>query len=538
MADAATGLRGADIIARKLAAYGCRDAFGIPGGEVLAIMDGLRSAGIDFHLVKHENFGGFMAEGAWHATGAPGILVATVGPGVSNALNAVVNAHQDRVPLIFLTGCMDGAVAHRYTHQVFDHQAVLRPVTKASFRAETGTLGAVMDKALALATEGQPGPVHIDVPIAVAEELTNERYADPHAPALLPVAAPADLAALEAALRLSEGPIAIAGVDAVNDGAGPALTAFCEAWGVPLITTYKGKGLLDERHDLALGGAGLSPKADDILLPALNNADLILLVGYDPIEMRIGWRDPWAPGPMVMEITPVLRTHSMHRVDRTIQAGVTATLAAIGPPDTPRASHPSVAGVKARVEAAFTPGPDWGPATVFKTLRGALPDNTISTADAGAHRILVSQMWQCYTPRTMFQSSALCTMGCSVALAAGHKVKKPEVPAIAFVGDAGLEMILGDLTTLRDMKIPVIICVVCDESLALIEKKQRGMQLPNVGVDFGATDFPAVAEALGGHGQWIDDAASLEAAAADALTRDTFTILACRVPRRSYDGLF
>jgi acetolactate synthase-1/2/3 large subunit len=97
---------GADLIARRLSSAGATRAFGIPGGEVLALIDALERAGIRFHLAKHENAAGFMAEGHWHTTGTLPVLVATLGPGVANALNVVANAQQDRVPLIFLTGCV------------------------------------------------------------------------------------------------------------------------------------------------------------------------------------------------------------------------------------------------------------------------------------------------------------------------------------------------------------------------------------------------------------------------------------------------
>jgi hypothetical protein len=107
----------AEIIARRLYEAGCRHAFGIPGGEVLTMMEALRDAGIAFNLAKHENAAGFMAEGTYHATGAPGILLATVGPGVANAVNVVANAFQDRVPLIVLTGCIDEAQAFSYWSQ-------------------------------------------------------------------------------------------------------------------------------------------------------------------------------------------------------------------------------------------------------------------------------------------------------------------------------------------------------------------------------------------------------------------------------------
>ncbi len=161
--------RAADIIARKLYEAGCRHAFGIPGGEVLTIMDALQQAGLHFQLVKHENNGGFMAEGTHHATGAPGVLLATVGPGVVNAINTVTNAWQDQIPMIFLTGCIDAAEAQRFTHQVFDHTQVLAPVTKASFRVVEGAVDTIIEKALAIAIEGRPGPVHLDIPISTAK---------------------------------------------------------------------------------------------------------------------------------------------------------------------------------------------------------------------------------------------------------------------------------------------------------------------------------------------------------------------------------
>ena len=135
-------VRAADLLARRLYEAGCRLAFGMPGGEVLMLVDALELAGIRFVLAKHENAAGFMAEGVYHMTGAPGILVATVGPGVANALNVAANAEQDRVPLIVVSGCVDEDEAVTYNHQVFDHQQVFRPVVKASFRVVAGAVDA------------------------------------------------------------------------------------------------------------------------------------------------------------------------------------------------------------------------------------------------------------------------------------------------------------------------------------------------------------------------------------------------------------
>lgn len=302
----------AELIARRLYEAGCRHAFGIPGGEVLSLMNALEAAGIAFTLTRHENGAGFMAEGAHHATGAPGILLATIGPGVANAVNVVANALQDRVPLIFLTGCVDDAQALTYSHQVFDHRRVLEPVTKATFKAVDGAVDVMVDKAVAIALDGQPGPVHIDVPISLAAREQPSRPSPARArPSPVAPAPGADLDAARGMLAAAERPLMMAGVDVLNCGAAATVAAFCRELAVPLITTYKAKGVLAEDDALALGGAGLSPEADKVLMPLIERADLVIGAGYDPIEMRASWRQPWDPA-KVVEFTSVPNHHYMH----------------------------------------------------------------------------------------------------------------------------------------------------------------------------------------------------------------------------------
>ncbi|WP_376870975.1 thiamine pyrophosphate-binding protein [Albirhodobacter sp. R86504] len=537
---------GADIIGRSLSAAGATHAFGIPGGEVLALMEGLDAAGLKFLLVKHENGGGFMAEGHWHMTGALPVLVATLGPGAANAVNVVANAMQDRVPMIFLTGCVDAAEAETYTHQVFDHQAMMRPIVKGSFRLAHGAIGAGMAKAIALATSGQPGPVHVDVPIGVAEGRADETVVVPARAGDVGLPPVSTLNAALEALKGAQRPIAIAGVDAVNEGAAAAVESFCRAHDIPLVTTYKAKGLIDESDPLCLGAAGLSPKADGIILPLMAQSDCILLLGYDPIEMRIGWRDPWKDNQTIIEIAPVARTHGMHSATHLLIGSLAETLPALS--HSTSARWPSGAPAEARdaLKKAFAPKADWGPHQVFATFRDVMPSDTVITADSGAHRILVSQMWDCPMPRGMLQSSGLCTMACAVPLAAGAKLGRPDAPVVAFVGDAGLEMGAGELASLTAHGLPIVICVLVDDSLSLIELKQRGTGRANLGVDFGTdargapqgTDFAALARAFGGYGATVQDQQSLRDEIAASMSRDCFTLIAARIPRRAYDGAF
>jgi len=542
-----------EIIGSRLYHAGCRRAFGIPGGEVLVLMDGLKKSGIEFLLTKHENNAGFMAEGGFHANGAPGILVATLGPGVANAVNVVANAFQDRVPLIFLTGCVDADEALTYTHQVFDHSELLKSVTKESIKVVDGAVDVVIDKALAIALDGQPGPVHVDIPISVAakEQLAQDYPVEREIIVrnMPSPSAPAEGAALESArnwLREAKQPLMIAGVDVLNQHAEKAVAEFARDFMIPLITTYKAKGVLPEDDPLALGGAGLSPLADKQLLPLLRESDLIILAGYDPIEMRVGWRNPWDEGARVLEFCAVPNTHYMHRASLSFIGDIAEGLKTLRKNISPqpvwnnKEPHKVRSELKTIFSATGTPGlnEEWGPAAVIDVMRKALPRNGVATADSGAHRILLSQMWECYEARGLLQSTALCTMGCAVPLAIGFGLAKPERPIVAFVGDAGMEMVLGELATLRDLKLPVVIIVFVDESLALIELKQRNSGLPNLGVDFGATDFPAVAEALGGIGRWVSNPDELREGLEGAFERQTFTLLACKIGEKVYDKRF
>lgn len=530
--------RGADRIAARLAAAGCKWAFGIPGGEVLTLIDALAKAGIRFVTTRHETGAGFMAEGTWHATGAPGILVATIGPGVSNAVNVIANAQQDRVPLVVLTGCIDDADLDWYTHQIFDHVAVLSPITKRSVRARDGACGEAIDELVTLAMDGVPGPVHLDVPIGVAAAPEEARafgcVADRHVAMGRDALAPAR-DALDAARR----PLVLAGLEVTTQRAEPALRAFVDARQIPVITTYKAKGALDESSPLALGAAGLSPRADALLLPLVRGADVVVLAGYDPIEMRKGWRRPFGPEARVIEIGAARPPFAMAPPTDTFPGDIALHLGWLTEPRAGATwTDGRIESTRAALREAFAPEPEGtGPLALVHALRRALPADAVVTVDTGAHRIVLSQAWTCAEPRTLLQSSGLCTMGYAIPTAIGRKLAEPARPVVAVVGDGGIDMTLGELLTARDLAAGIVVVVIDDASLALIEMKQRAERLPNVGVDSGRTRYAEIARAIGGHGEVVETAGALETAVKAGLARtDTFTLIHAPIARRAYDG--
>ena len=532
-------MRAADVVAKRLYLEGCRWAFGMPGGEVLTLLDALQAVGIEFVLCRHENAGGFMAEGSFHRTGAPGILLATVGPGALNGINVVENAREDRVPMIVLTGCVDPAMAVSYTHQVLDQRRVFEPVTKASFTLEAGAAHQIIDKALAIATEGRPGPVHIDVPISVADApATGTGILRPSTAAMIP--APAALAEARARLASAERPLILAGLDAVSeDGAGIVQRA-AETLNAPVITTYKAKGLLPENHPLSFGGAGLSPKADAVLLPLVAQADVILAIGYDPVEMRIGWQNPWCPERQtIIDVTAAPNHHYMHQSTYNFVGDVVETVAAILPDQMEEVwEYTQLEETQRKRTEAFPPGSQWGPAQAISICQEMLPEETLATADSGAHRILLSQMWRCSFPKALTQSSGFCTMGCAVPLAIGQNLVERDRKVVSFSGDAGFLMCVGELATAFEQGLTTIFVVFVDASLALIELKQRGRQMQNIGVDFSTTDMAAVGRAFGGKGFDAHNAAELRSALTEAMAADSFSVIAVHIDRQTYDGAF
>ena len=531
----------AQAIARGLAKAGCRHVFGMPGGEVLMLLDALTEAGLEFTLCKHENAAGIMAEGSWQATGAPGILLTTIGPGLANGMNSIANAFQEQVPLIVLSGCIDDTNAEQFTHQVIDQSALLAPITKARFRVAPGTAPLVIEKALSIALADPPGPVHIDLPDTLARSEAPPLPSPARAQSRgLWGDGPSRRQAIER-LRAAERPIVLAGIGAVLHNAGLALRNLCESHSIPLITTYKAKGILPEDHPLSLGGHGLSPLSDKTILPLLAQSDCVVLAGYDPIEMRSDWIRPWG-AENAIELTHTPTEHGMHGSAIRFVGDVAQAVMALHEGLDKRLPDPWANGeinaAKDQLATVFSRRGAWGPHTVFAVLQDALPDGAVTTVDSGAHRILLSQMWRATAPRRLLQSAAFCTMGVAIPLAIGYKRASPDTPVLAVVGDAGFDMFAGELATLRDLQLPLAIVVLVDQSLALIEKKQTAMQLKKQGVSFGVSDFASIAKAYGGHGALVTTAEELQYELEKVWDRSQFTVIACPIERDAYNGAF
>lgn len=526
-------------VAQSLSQAGVRHAFGIPGAEVLALVDALAREGIAFHLVKHETAGGFMADAVAQLTGAPGVLIGTLGPGATNMTTAVANARLDRTPMVILTGAIDPRSAS--THMVLDHAALFSPICKRSITLAQGCSGAMIDETVGLASSGVPGPVHMDIPVnfagsEVAEGSPAETDGSPANHGI------ADLQTLADWLAEAERPLILAGIGVLRHAAHEELRRLVRTTGAAVITSYKAKGVVPEDDSLVVGASSLSTVADRALFKVVRAADLILCVGFDPVEVREAWGQPWERHTRSASLGWAPQEHEVFRTRLEVTGNVRAKLAGLlsllpkrsaaawkdGLPD--RCRREAEASMRPLEEGA------WGPHAVIETCRKAFPRETIATADTGAHRILLSQVWSSYEPHGLLQSTGLATMGYGLSSAIGAKIARPDRPVVCFTGDGGLEMFLGELATLRDLRLPVAIVCFADRSLALIELKQRRSRLRNLGVDFPATDFCAVARAFGGEGVTVRNRRELESACRGALEAKTFSLIEALIDKAEYDG--
>jgi acetolactate synthase-1/2/3 large subunit len=311
-----------------------------------------------------------------------------------------------------------------------------------------------------------------------------------------------------------------------------------------MVATYKAKGVVPEDHELCIGATGLSPVVDKIHMQAIADADLILTIGFDPVELRSDWMAPWGDEKLSVNIDLVPNTHHLYRTALEYSGSIAACLVALA--DAAEASgrrfkaerwSPSALDAyrnSLRTAVAHQPEKGLGPHQVVSTLRKIFPRETIATVDTGSHRILINHVWQSYEPRRLLQSNGLGSMGYALPAAIAAKLLFPKTPVLAMMGEAGLDMVIGEMALLENHQLPLTIVVFRDDTLSLIKLKQERMQLPEIGVRTGSPDYAALAKAYGGNGIVVEDVQSLRRAAQGALASERFTLIEARIDPAEY----
>src|SRR4051812_35347992 len=304
-------MNNADLIVATLKAAGIDRGFGIPSGNVLPLMEAMRKGGIDFVLTAHEGSAGFAADVTGRLGGAPGLCIATLGPGATNLATGVGCAWLDRSPMIAITCNLNTDLLGRRIQMWIDHHALFRPITKATLQLKKGQIGEAVSEAIAIALSEPRGPVHLDLPEDVALAPTNEQVPAPGRPAATARAPDAVLARAGALIAAAKRPIAVLGSSAMRVADPSLLCKVVERHGLPFATTTMAKGMIDEDHPLSVGC--IERACRQVQRRFLRSADLIVGIGYDTVEVEY---EAWiADTPLLqIDIEPIDIAHSVKLV--------------------------------------------------------------------------------------------------------------------------------------------------------------------------------------------------------------------------------
>src|SRR3954465_4114470 len=246
-------MNNADLIVATLKAAGIRHGFGVPSGNVLPLMEAMRAGGIEFVLTAHEGSAAFAADVSGRMTGAPGLCIATLGPGATNLTTGVGSAWLDRSPMIAITCNLNTDQLGRRIQMWIDHHALFKPITKATLPLKPGCIVETLTEAIRIALSEPQGPVHLDLPEDVALAPTNEPVAAPAQPATLAAAPDAAIARAAELIAGAKRPIAVIGSPAMRPPYPQPRRHLVERHGLPFATTTMAKGMIDEDHPLSLG---------------------------------------------------------------------------------------------------------------------------------------------------------------------------------------------------------------------------------------------------------------------------------------------
>jgi acetolactate synthase-1/2/3 large subunit len=514
----------ADLIVRTLVAAGVRCGFGVPSGNVLPLIEAMRTGGLPWVLTAHEGSAAFAADVTGRLTGAPGLAIATLGPGATNLTTGVGCAWLDRSPMLAITCNLHTPQLGRRIQMWIDHAALFRPITKASLAFRTGRVAAVLEEAIGLALAEPAGPVHLDLPEDVALAPAVEDVPPIPAARRRP---PAPEAAFQKAAELlarARRPVAVIGASAMRLQRPALLREVVERHRLPFASTTMAKGLIDEDHPLSLGCIERARR--QVQRELLRSADLIVGLGYDVVEVEY---EAWiGTVPLLsVDVDPVDADATVaiaHEVVGDLDAAL-ARLAAL-PPGRPEWPEDAARRHRARFQAALRPAASaFTPHQAIDVVRAVLPRDGILAFDVGAHTHQIASQWTAHEPRTFLITNGWSSMGFGLPAAIAAKLARPDRPVVALIGDGCFQMTCGEVAVARRLGLPLPVVVLDDRWLSLIQVKQERRRFGVYGTDLGREDLDAPAHYFGAPALTARTAGDLEKALRDALRADGPTVI-------------
>lgn len=478
-------MNNSDVIVRTLEKVGVRWVFGVPSGPVLPLIESLRRSSLHFVLTASETSAGFMAAAVGYLTGVPGVCVSTVGPGATNLTTGVGCAWLDRAPLLALTCNVATPWLGRRIQMRIDHHALFQPLTKASFSFRGGAVERTLNDAMAIAIQEPPGPVHLDLPEDIAQAVPTDFTPSSREAVRFPDLSRDIAKTIAAALAQSRRPLLVTGLTFTRSHAGQELLRFIQHQQLPFVTTMHAKGFLPENHSNWAGVIGRARRTD--VKTFTDKADLILAIGYDPIE--INYEDWVKQAPIIHVSTEVAEQGGRLTFLWNKACDLDAAIEAISGIETAANdwSMQEWQHHRAALDRALRPDSgNFSPHHALDILREMLPGNSILAYDVGAHTHQIATQWRTDLPRTLLATNGWSSMGYGMPAAYAAKLVFPNRAVVAVVGDGGFQITAGELALARRANLAVPIIVLNDGWLGLMKVKQERKNYPLSGVHLGA----------------------------------------------------
>ena len=506
-------ITGAEALIKSLEHEQVEVVFGLPGGAILPVYDPLLESSIRHILVRHEQGAGHMAEGYALATGRPGVAMVTSGPGATNIVTPIANAHMDSTPLVVITGQVPTANIGTDAFQECDITGITMGITKHNFLVQhPDELPRVVASAFHLATTGRPGPVLIDVPKDVAQASMDwwwpNSVADLDLPGYRPAGA-ADESGLNAAAGLlaqAERPVLYVGGGVLKGRASAALLALAEKTGVPVVTTLMARGAFPDSHPQHLGMPGMH--GHYAAITALQQADLVISLGARFDDRVTGRLDGFAPVAKVVHFdVDRAEINKIRHADVAVHGDLALSLAAfvdvVFKGRSLDAWWSTIRAWQQSFPLYYEPAPVDGPprpqAIIEEISRVAGP-NAIVSSGVGQHQMWAAQHWQFEEPGSWINSGGAGTMGFGIPAAIGAKVGRPDRSVWCIDGDGCFQMTAQELVTARVEGIPVKVAILNNSYLGMVRQWQEMFYDERYSEVFLTPDIPDYvmwAEAMG-----------------------------------------
>ena len=537
---AGAAMSGAQSLIKSLECAGVTDIFGIPGGAILPAYDPLMDSSLIRHiLVRHEQGAGHAAQGYAAATGKVGVCMATSGPGATNLVTPLADAHMDSVPLVAVTGQVGASMIGTDAFQEADIRGITMPITKHSFLVtDPADIARTVAEAFHIASTGRPGPVLVDVAKSALQAMTSFEWpTELHLPGYRPVTRPHSKQIREAVrlILAARRPVLYVGGGVIRARASAGLLKLAVATGMPVVTTLMARGAFPDSHTQHLGMPGMHGTVAAVA--GLQKSDLIISLGARFDDRVTGNLDSFAPQAKVIhaDIDPA-EIGKNRPVDVPIVGDcdeVIADLLALlqseedaGNTGDYEAWVAFLAGVKKTYPVGYDTPADGSlaPQYVIERLGQIAGPEAIYTSGVGQHQMWAAQFVNYERPNTWINSGGLGTMGYAVPAAMGAKVGMPDSTVWAIDGDGCFQMTNQELATCAINDIPIKVAIINNESLGMVRQWQTlfyNSRYSNTDLQSKRIpDFVKLAEAYGCVGLSCESAEQVDATIEKAMGID------------------